>query len=164
MVSIPRDAYLPNKAYEDSEFALDKLTHTGLYGIDTTVETVEDFFDIDIDYYARISFSSVIEIVDALGGIDVDVEIDFCEQDEYRNKDEAHQICLSSGEQHLDGQQALAYARHRKTAGYDTAGRERAQQRILKAIIDKTLSLDGFIARSVNGHHPLLCGNKHACF
>ena len=92
------DAYLPNKAYEDSEFALDKLTHTGLYGIDTTVETVEDFFDIDIDYYARISFSSVIEIVDALGGIDVDVEIDFCEQDEYRNKDEAHQICLSSGE------------------------------------------------------------------
>lgn len=143
MVSIPRDAYLPNKAYEDSEFALDKLTHTGLYGIDTTVETVEDFFDINIDYYARISFSSVIEIVDALGGIDVDVEIDFCEQDEYRNKDEAHQICLSSGEQHLDGQQALAYARHRKTAGYDTAGRERAQQRILKAIIDKTLSLDG---------------------
>ena len=96
MVSIPRDAYLPNKAYEDSEFALDKLTHTGLYGIDTTVETVEDFFDIDIDDHARISFSSVIEIVDALGGIDVDVEIDFCEQDEYRNKDEAHQICLSS--------------------------------------------------------------------
>lgn len=143
MISLPRDAYIPNTAYADSEFALDKLTHTGLYGADTTVETVEQFFDIDIDYYARISFSSVIEIVDALGGIDVDVEIDFCEQDENRNKDEEHQICLSAGQQHLNGQQALAYARHRKTTGYDTAGRERAQQRILKAMINRLLSLEG---------------------
>ena len=73
----------------------------------------------------------------------MDVEIDFCEQDENRNKDEAHQICLSKGEQHLDGRQALAYARHRKSEGYDTAGRERAQQRILKAVIDKLLSAEG---------------------
>lgn len=143
MISLPRDAYLPNTAFAGSDFTLDKLTHTGLYGADTTVESVEQFFDIDIDYYARISFSSVIEIVDALGGIDVDVEIDFCEQDENRNKDAEHQICLSTGEQHLNGQQALAYARHRKTTGYDTAGRERAQQRILKAIIDRMLSLEG---------------------
>ena len=143
MISLPRDAYIPNSAYAGSEFTLDKLTHTGLYGADTTVQSVEEFFDIDIDYYARISFSSVIEIVDALGGVDVDVEIDFCEQDENRNKDAEHQICLSAGEQHLDGQQALAYARHRKTTGYDTAGRERAQQRILKAIIDQLLSLEG---------------------
>lgn len=148
MVSLPRDAYIPNKAYEGSGFSLDKLTHTGLYGVDTTIETVEDFLDIDIDYYARISFSSVIEIIDVLGGIDVDVEIDFCEQDENRNKDEAHQICLAKGEQHLDGRQALAYARHRKTEGYDSAGRERAQQRILKAIIDKLLSVDGISSLS----------------
>ena len=148
MVSLPRDAYIPNKAYEGSGFSLDKLTHTGLYGVDTTIETVEDFLDIDIDYYARISFSSVIEIIDVLGGIDVDVEIDFCEQDENRNKDEAHQICLAKGEQHLDGRQALAYARHRKTEGYDSAGRERAQQRILKAVIDKLLSVDGISSLS----------------
>ena len=143
MISLPRDAYIPNVAYADSEYSLDKLTHTGLYGADTTVESVEAFFDIEIDYYARISFSSVIEIVDALGGIDVDVELDFCEQDENRNKDAEHQICLSAGEQHLNGQQALAYARHRKTDGYDTAGRERAQQRILKGIINRLLSLEG---------------------
>lgn len=143
MISLPRDAYIPNAAYEGSEFTLDKLTHTGLYGADITVKSVEDYFNIDIDYYARISFSSVIEIVDALGGIDVDVEIDFCEQDENRNKDAEHQICLSAGKQHLDGQQALAYARHRKTVGYDTAGRERAQQRILKAIIDRLISVQG---------------------
>ena len=148
MVSLPRDAYIPNKAYEGSGFSLDKLTHTGLYGVDTTIETVEDFLDIDIDYYARISFSSVIEIIDVLGGIDVDVEIDFCEQDENRNKDEAHQFCLAKGEQHLDGRQALAYARHRKTEGYDSAGRERAQQRILKAVIDKLLSVDGISSLS----------------
>lgn len=146
MISLPRDAYLPNKAYASSENSMDKLTHTGLYGVDTTIETVEDFLDIDIDYYARVSFSSVIEIVDALGGIDVDVELDFCEQDENRNKDAAHQICLAKGKQHLDGREALAYSRHRKTEGYDTAGRERAQQRIIKAIIAKLLSLDGISA------------------
>lgn len=134
MVSIPRDAYLPNTAlnYEN-----DKFTHTALYGIDASVETLENFFQIPIDYYGRISFQSLISIVDCLGGIDVDVEIDFCEQDENRSFKQEDLICLSAGPQTINGKEALAYSRHRKTAGYDNAGRERAQKRIIKAMIEK---------------------------
>ena len=120
--------------------ANDKLTHTGIYGIDTSVDTISQFFGIPVDYYARVSFNSMIEIVDTIGGIDVDVELDFCEQDENRSFKKDDLICLKKGEQHLDGKQALAYSRHRKTEGYDNAGRERAQQRIIKAIINKLIS------------------------
>ena len=137
MVSLPRDGYIPNAAYD---YKNDKLTHTGNDGIENSVETIQNFFGIPIDYYARVSFNSLIEIVDTIGGIDVDVELDFCEQDENRSFKKDDLICLKKGEQHLDGKQALAYSRHRKTEGYDNAGRERAQQRIIKAIINKLIS------------------------
>lgn len=140
MVSLPRDGYIPNAAYN---YQNDKLTHTGNDGVENSVETIENFFGIPIDYYARISFNSMIEIIDTIGGIDVDVEISFCEQDENRSFKEEDLICLEKGEQHLNGQQALAYARHRKTVGYDNAGRERAQQRIIKAMINKLISANG---------------------
>lgn len=137
MVSLPRDGYIPNTALQNAN---DKLTHTGLYGVETSVQTIEQFFNIPIDYYARVSFNSLIEIVDTIGGIDVDVEISFCEQDENRSFKKEDLICLKKGKQHLNGKQALAYSRHRKTEGYDNAGRERAQQRIIKAIINKLIS------------------------
>lgn len=138
MVSFPRDSYVPNMALDGFN---DKLTHTGLYGSDATVQTIENLLGIDIDFYAKVSFSSLIEIVDLIGGIDVDVEIDFCEQDERRNL--ANQICLNQGMQHINGQQALAYSRHRYSEGYGTSGRERAQQRIIAAIIKKMISPEG---------------------
>ena len=140
MVSLPRDGYIPNAAYD---YKNDKLTHTGNDGIENSVETIQNFFGIPIDYYARVSFNSLIEIVDTIGGIDVDVEIDFCEQDENRSFKKEDLICLKKGKQHLNGKQALAYSRHRKTKGYDNAGRERAQQRIIKAIINKLISANG---------------------
>lgn len=107
MVSIPRDALVPNTALNNAN---DKLTHTGIYGIDTSVDTISQFFGIPVDYYARVSFNSMIEIVDTIGGIDVDVELDFCEQDENRSFKKDDLICLKKGEQHLDGKQALAYS------------------------------------------------------
>ena len=137
MVSLPRDGYIPNTAMDNQN---DKLTHTGNFGVETSVATLEQFFEIPIDFYARVSFNSLIEIVDTIGGIDVDVELDFCEQDENRSFAKDDLICLVKGKQHLDGKQALAYSRHRKTEGYDNAGRERAQQRIIKAIINKMIS------------------------
>ena len=73
----------------------------------------------------------------------MDVEIDFCEQDENRSFKKEDLICLKKGKQHLNGKQALAYSRHRKTKGYDNAGRERAQQRTIKAIINKLISANG---------------------
>lgn len=140
MVSLPRDGYIPNAAYN---FANDKLTHTGNDGIENSVKTIENFFGIPVDYYARVSFNSLIEIVDTLGGIDVNVELNFCEQDENRSFKKDDLICLKKGKQTLNGKQALAYSRHRKTVGYDNAGRERAQQRIIKAIINKLISPSG---------------------
>lgn len=139
MVSLSRDSYMPNSA---TNWMNDKLTHTGIYGVNETIKTVENFFGFDIDYYARVSFTSLIEIVNTIGGIDVDVEIDFCEQNENREFGDK-EICLSAGQQEINGQEALAYARHRHTAGYDNPGRERAQQRIIKAIIDKVVSVNG---------------------
>lgn len=137
MISLPRDGFIPNPAMN---YQNDKLTHTGLAGIENSVEAIEQFLGIDIDFYARVGFNSLIQIIDTIGGVDVDVEIDFCEQDENRSFKEDDLICLSKGQQHLDGKQALAYSRHRKTLGYDNAGRERAQQRIIKAIINKMIS------------------------
>lgn len=137
MVSLPRDGYIPNPAMN---YMNDKLTHTGNDGIENSVAAIENFFQIPIDYYARIGFNSLIQIIDAIGGIDVDVEIDFSEQDENRSFKEEDMIHLKKGKQHLNGKQALAYARHRKTEGYDNAGRERAQQRIIKAMINKMIS------------------------
>lgn len=146
MVSLHRDSLMPRPSLGNVN---DKLTHTGWGGVQDTVETVEEFFNIDIDYYAKVSFSSLIEIVDAIGGIDVDVEIGFTEQDENRSFAAEDVITLEAGYQHLNGKQALAYARHRKTENYDVAGRERAQERIIKAIIDKLLTAEG-ITRYVN--------------
>lgn len=140
MVSFPRDGYIPNTG---ASLQNDKLTHTGIYGIDTTVASMENFLNIDIDYYAKVSFSSLIEIVDIIGGIDVDVEIEFCEQDEKRSFAYDDQICLNAGQQTLNGKQALAYSRHRHTDNYDNPGRERAQQRVIKGIINKLVSPSG---------------------
>ena len=144
-ISIPRDSYVPNPALG---YASDKLTHLGNNGPENSIAGLEEFTGIDIDYYAKINFFSVIEIVDTIGGVDVDVQLDFCEQDEYRNKDEEHQICLSSGEQHLNGKEALAYSRHRKTANWGTQGREYAQTQIIEAIINKLTTVEG--ASNVN--------------
>ena len=140
MISLPRDSVMPHYALN---WANDKLTHTGNYGVEDTVKTVENFFSIDIDYYAKVSFTSLIEIVDSIGGVDVDVEIPFEEQDENRSFDEGDLIRLNAGMQHLNGKQALAYARHRHTENYGVAGRQRAQERIIKAIIDKLISVEG---------------------
>lgn len=138
MVSIPRDSYIPNLAYNGLP---DKLTHTGNVGIDNVVQSMEQVFGFDIDYYAKVSFSSLIEIVDALGGISVDVQLEFVEQDE--NRLYTDYVHLWPGVQTLNGRQALAYARHRHTEGWGDLGRNFAQQQIIQGIINKMMTPDG---------------------
>lgn len=138
MVSIPRDSYIPNLAANSYP---DKLTHTGNSGIDNTVQSMEKVFGFDIDYYAKVSFSSLIEIINTLGGIEVDVQIEFYEQDE--NRDFSNQIHLYPGVQTLNGREALAYARHRHTEGWGDIGRTHAQQQIIEGIINKMLTSEG---------------------
>ncbi len=139
-ISIPRDSYVPNPALENGS---DKLTHLGNDGALNSMEGIEEAFGIDIDYYAKVNFQSLIHIVDALGGVDVDVKIDFNEQDENRSFKKSDKIYLKKGMQTLNGKEALAYARHRKTDGYGTTGRENAQQQIIQAIMKKLTTAEG---------------------
>lgn len=140
MISFPRDAYLPNPALGNIN---DKLTHTGNNGIDNTMKAIENVLGIKIDYYAKVNFTSVVEIVDTIGGITVDVPIAFCEQDSQRLFTEGHLQCLDKGKQEVDGEEALAFARHRKTEGVGDIGRTKAQQQVLRAIIEKLLTVEG---------------------
>lgn len=139
-VSIPRDSYLPNPAlgYEN-----DKLTQTGWEGVENTAATIENAFGIDIDFTVKISFSSLIEVVDALGGIEVDVPIYIEEQDESRSFAAEDLIHLNPGVQSVNGKQALAFARHRKGYIDGDLGRNRAQQQIVKSIIKKCMTVEG---------------------
>ena len=139
-VSIPRDSYIANPAYG---YAMDKLTHTGNNGVENTKEAVENALGLDVDFYIKVSFSSVIEIIDTLGGIEVDVPISFCEQDENRSFEAEDLICLNEGIQKLNGSQALAYARHRHSYTNQDLGRNEAQMRVIKAILKKVLTTEG---------------------
>jgi len=139
-ISIPRDSYVPNPAYDNIS---DKLTHTGNDGVTNTVKAVEQTLQIDIDFYVKISFASLIEIVDTLGGIDVNVLISFTEQDENRSFEPEDLITLQAGMQKLNGKQALAYSRHRDSYIDQDLGRNQAQIEVMKGIIKRLLTVDG---------------------
>lgn len=142
MISINRDTYVPNSELGNYP---DKLTHFGWYGPQMASDTLEKVFGIEIDYYAKVTFESLIKIIDTLGGIDVDVKLSFTEQDENRSFDAENLITLEKGYQHLNGKQALAYARHRYTDGWDVKGREEAQRDIIAATVNKLLSVEGVL-------------------
>ena len=146
LFSIPRDTYVPISCYGN---AMSKITHAASGGDSCMISTVENFIDIDIDYYAKVNFRGLMNLVDALGGIDVDVPYSFCETDENRHL--ANTVYVSKGMQHLDGLQALALSRNRKY--YPTCGEEwnegdrsdfvrgQNQQLVLKAILQKAKKL-----------------------
>lgn len=133
MVSIPRDSYV----YQPDRDVYDKINHAHAFdGIDGTVNTVEDLFDLPVDYYVRMNFKAFIEVVEALDGIKVDVPVSFSEMD---SKDNAGAIRLEKGLQELDGEEALALARTRKLDSDIERGKR--QQLIVKGIIDKAASI-----------------------
>ena len=134
MLNTPRDYYV--KLHSKKEY--DKLTHAGLYGIEESVNTLEDLYDIDIDYYVRVNFTTFINIVDKLGGINVDVPLNFCEQTSSRTSSD--KICLKKGLQNLNGEEALALSRTRYTVAGGDRGRIENQMLVLESIIDKAMS------------------------
>lgn len=140
MVSIPRDSFVPNPALGN---ASDKLTHLGLNGVENSMLGLEQVLGFEIDYYVKLNFFSVIDIIDAIGEIEVDVPVSFCEQDEYRSFAENDLICLNEGVQKVNGKQALAFARHRKS--YTDVMRGKAQQEVIKGTINQLTSTAGVI-------------------
>ncbi|MCJ8007964.1 LCP family protein [Lederbergia wuyishanensis] len=132
LLSIPRDSYV----YIDEVGYSTKINHAHAYGgPKATIETVEQLLDIPVDYYVRVDFEAFMEIIDALGGVDIDVPFAFSEQN---SKDKADAISLEPGLQTLNGEEALAFARTRKRDNDIERGKR--QQEIMKAIVKKAAS------------------------
>ncbi|PAD35241.1 LCP family protein [Terribacillus saccharophilus] len=132
LLSIPRDSYV----YVPEVDRQTKITHAHAYGgAQASVETVENFLNVPVDYYAEINFNAFMDIIDTLGGIDVEVPYELYEQNSKDQKDAIH---LEEGMQELNGEEALALAR---TRHYDNdIERGKRQQEIIKAMITKASS------------------------
>ena len=128
LTSIPRDYYVQ---LHDITSYKDKLTHAGLYGIDMSVKTIEDLLDTDINYYIRVNFTTLINLVDAIDGIDVYSDYSFKSQAGYY---------FSKGINHMNGKQALAFSRERKAFLDGDRQRGKNQQKVIETILKKTLS------------------------
>lgn len=139
LTSIPRDSYVKEVCndYACNYGVYDKLTHTGIYGVDTTKDTIENLLDIDINYVYRVNFTSMIDIVDALGGVDVTVPEGMAVSKFYTN---SNLEGVHEGENHLDGKRALAYSRERKAYLDGDLQRARNQQQVLQAMFKKATS------------------------
>lgn len=133
MVNVPRDFYV---GLWGDQNKLDKLTHAGSYGVDCSMETLEGLFDIKFNYYAKINFKSVVDIVDALGGVTVDSEIAFSSTHSLSKKKYSFVV----GPNELNGDAALAFARERKSLASGDRQRGKNQQLVIKAMVDKVIS------------------------
>lgn len=126
LTSIPRDYYVTLHGKQ----AKDKLTHSGIYGINETVTTVEDLLDIDINYYVRVNFSTVVELVDTLGGIEVYSDYDFTRGNYHFNQ----------GYNYIYGDAALVFSRERQSFAAGDNQRVKNQQHVIEAIMKKVLN------------------------
>lgn len=133
LTSIPRDYYVTLHGIGKK----DKLTHASLYGIDTSIKTLETMLDIDINYYLKINFSSIIKLVDAVGGIEVDSDSAFTAS--YFDEPVRRWVNFSftKGINQLDGVHALAFARERHSFSSGDMKRALHQQMVLSALIKK---------------------------
>ena len=124
LISTPRDYYVPLSI---SDGVKDKLTHAGIYGVDVSMETLEMLYDIDIDYYFRVNFSGFQTLIDALGGITVYSDYDFSVGNYHFNK----------GENYLNGEEALVFARERHTFSSGDRQRGKNQMAVITGVIAK---------------------------
>jgi LCP family protein required for cell wall assembly len=132
LTTTPRDAYvqIPDGGADQH----DKLTHAGIYGVETSMKTLENLYDVDIDYYARINFTSFMQLIDVLGGVEV-------------NNDQAFVSKIGNyefpqGKITLNSAQALGFVRERYSLQGGDADRGRNQQKVIAAIINKLASVN----------------------
>lgn len=144
LTSIPRDYYinLPSKG----EDAYDKLTHAGYYGVQESIRAVEKLLDIEINYYAKVNFSTIQKVVDAIGGVDVKSNYAFRFADEWNNMF----FTYKKGINHLNGKQALGFARERESFSDGDVERVKNQQKVIDAIINKMTSSKELIGKYTN--------------
>ena len=140
LVNTPRDYYLPLARNGE----LDKLTHAGLYGIDESMKVLGNLYGVQADYYVRVNFAGLVKIVDALGGVDIESDANFtCVPMETPdgNGDYTYQkYSFTKGINHVNGSQALAFARERKAFADGDNRRGQHQMTVIKAIVKKACS------------------------
>lgn len=159
LLSVPRDTYVPISCFPGSR--KNKITHAAWYGEECMAKTIENFTGIKINYTVKINFKGVVKLVDELGGVTVDVPYSFCEQNSNREFGNS-MIYVEKGMQTLNGEQALALARNRKSNSEYcdskwTEGtrndfvRGENQQKIIMALLDKAKGI-----RDINVLYKLL--------
>lgn len=147
MVNTPRDYYVANPA---GHGALDKLTHCGIYGIGCSVGALSNLYSIPINYYAQINFTGFETLIDAIGGVTVESEYSFTTR--------GTGYSFSTGENHLNGSQALAFARERYAFSTGDNQRGKNQMKVLTAVIDKLSSTTIII------HHAQILNSLQGMF
>ena len=133
LVNTPRDYYIPIPGISGGQ--KDKLTHAGLYGVEASMDSLEELYDVEIPFYARINFTSMIEIVDILGGIEVESDSAFT-----IGRDAGGPMEIQEGMNYLNGEQALGFSRERQAFIDGDNRRGRNQQKVLTGMIQKMLS------------------------
>lgn len=130
LVSTPRDYYV-ELAIPGVTGAMDKLTHAGIYGMDCSMNTIGNLYGITVDYYFRINFTGFVDIINALGGIEVNSEMEFTSINGYY---------FNQGINYLNGDQALAYARERYAFAEGDRMRGKHQMDVIQAVLNKAMS------------------------
>lgn len=137
LVNTPRDYYVQLNGTTGLK---DKLTHAGIYGIEKSIQTMEDLYGSNIDHYVRVNFNTLIKLIDEIGGIDIESDTEFTA---WTNKS----VHVVKGLNHFNGEQALAYSRERYS--YETGDRHRGenQQQVITEIIKKVTSTKTLISK-----------------
>lgn len=144
LTTTPRDSYVPIADGGNNQY--DKLTHAGIYGVDSSIHTLENLYGIDINYYARINFTTFLNLIDLLGGVEVYNDQAFTA---YTNKDYHFEV----GNIILDSKGALAFVRERYSLANGDNDRGKNQTKVIAAIVNKLASLDSIAKYSdiING-------------
>lgn len=132
LTSTPRDSYVNLGCQNTTQ--KDKLTHAGVFGVGCSVSTLENLYDIDINYYARVNFTSFIKIIDTLGSIDV--------YSHYSFTTNSGQYSFVQGMNTLNSQQALAFSRERYNVPGGDITRGMHQQEVIKGVFNKMISTE----------------------
>lgn len=150
LITTPRDYYVEIPGISGGQ--KDKLTHAGIYGVDASMATLSKLYDMKLDFYARLNFTSLIQMVDALGGVDVNSEQAFT-----TSEDSGLVMNVSKGMNHFNGKQALAFSRERQNVDGGDFQRGKDQQEVITAMIKKAIS--PAILTAANGILSSVSGN-----
>lgn len=139
LTSIPRDSYVALNTSGE----MDKLTHTGIYGVDETLKTVEDWMGEDMNYYLKANFSAAVDVIDAMGGVEVYSPKEF-------KPTKRSWWTVKKGWNNMDGKEALAFARERKAFNEEDSIRVENQQRVVEAVLKKLMSSSTLLTKYGN--------------